>query len=98
MMPIMMPCSFPRVPGAFVRPGANSAAAASDPSLAAVYNAMHLWTRRRPQEWVRYDRGLDVEVRLWLNLNGGIEQDIREEYRRAARLVVMLAVQRACAR
>ena len=92
---MMMLCSRPVAPGAFVGPGANSAATASDPSLAVVWNAMNLWRFGRPRE---SRIGLEVEVRIWFNANCEIENDIRQEYRRTARLVVMMAVQRACAR
>ena len=93
---MMMPCSRPLAPGAFVRPGSNAAAAAADPALAATWHQINIWCRGRPREYIG-NSGLDVEVRVWLNMNGEIENDIEMEVRRAARALVRRAVVAACA-
>ena len=94
---MMMPCSRPLAPGAFVRPGSNAAAAAADPALAATWHQINIWERGRPREYIG-NSGLDVAVRVWLNRNGEIENDIEMEVRRAARAVVRRAVVAACSR
>ena len=93
----MMPCSRPLAPGAFVLPGSNAAAAAADPALAATWHQINIWSRGRPREYIG-NSGIDVEVRVWLNLHGEIENDIKMEVRRAARALVRKAVFAALAR
>ena len=87
----MMPCSRPVAPGAFVRPGSNDAAAAADPALAATFEAMCVLHYGRPRAYLG-NSGIDVEVRVFLNLNGEAELDVGLELRRAAQVLVMRAV------
>ena len=91
-----LPCSILKIPGAFRGQGSNTAAAAADPALAAVWDWLHN-LGCLPQQY-RGNSGLDVELRLWLNMNGEADNDIREELRRAAREAVLRAVVSACAR
>ena len=97
VMEPMLPISVPNAPGAFVRPGSNSAAAASDPAMASMYDWINIMQYGRRRQYIG-NTGLDVEVRVWLNLNGEAELDRRQEYRRAARLLVMYAVRAALLR
>ena len=93
----MLPISIPNAPGAFVRPGSNSAAAASDPAMAAMFDWINMVQYGRRQQY-RGNTGLDVVVRVFLNTNGEDELDRRQEYRRAARLFVNHAVRAALLR
>ena len=93
---MMMPCSRP-VRGDFVGQGANAAAGAADPALAAFYHWQNMTMRGRAVEY-RGRSGIGVEVRVFINANGGVEMDIAMECRRAARALVRRAVLSALAR
>ena len=85
-----MPCSRPVTPGVFVRPGSNDAAAAADPALAATFKAMCVLHYGRPRAYLG-NSGIDVEVRVFLNLNGEAALDVGLELRRAAQVSLWAA-------
>ena len=93
---MMLPISRPHR-GCFVGEGANAACAAADPSMAAFYNWQNILMRGRAVEY-RGRSGIGVEVRVFLNMNGEIESDIKQECRSAARALVRRAVLAALTR
>ena len=75
----------------FVGEGANAACAVVDPAMAAFYHWQCVLTRGRAVEY-RGRSGIGDEVRVFINNNGGIELDIKQECLSAARALVRRAV------
>ena len=75
----------------------NAACAAADPAMAAFYHMQCVVTRGRAVEY-RGRSGIGVEVRVFMNMNGEIEFDIKQECRSAARALVRRAVLAALTR
>lgn len=92
----MMPCSVP-VRGDFIRPGANNACACADPALASMWEWQNVICRGRAVQY-NGNSGIGMEVRIFINRNGGIEMDIAMECRRAARALIRHAVLAALSR